>query len=669
MNDLWAIAQHILDFLVTGADINGNVTWIQNFLKGIDTSKYTDLQKKYLGNIETNINNFIASKDYSFTTILQVAAEALSTAMLPNTNSDSHMQDGVYPGYLFLASELLTGTLNAIDPTGKPATVTISDDEKTALYTQMGVEYSDLTAAIQANKGDYTDAAFAYITSIFNNSSYQAALADLAKGTPSTSDLNLISGMSLYLLNSSGMNTDLPPFTPTSQVLDDINQLVHELAYFLVPGADIAGNITRIQTLLNSFNVFGLTPLQQQFFNEAKSNLLLDMTTQNFSAASMLRVYAQFYTVIGTPDATTETHMQGYLDAVNVMLGAMMLQGKMMALDMSGNFVAITGLSSDDQSLLEQSMFTSYKNLEYDVPAHKSDYSDPDYAAIMSWLNNSDFATAMSHIHQGTETAADLANILSSSTPALLHFDTPNPPPQTQVTSAVPASAVSSPSDDPVTIQLRNLEEYLFGFLLPGMDNARNIARINALIAAIDPSKLSSDVARTYYNNAKAEIADMINGQNFSADAILHVVAELSTDEGLPNSPNTESHFHGYVDAMTMYWGSMLMLGKMYGTDINGNRVLITNLSPLNKNSLYLEIANSYQNMLNYIPAHKGDFTSDVYNLIQTGFLQNSKLSNDINILEQSAISGTDPATSVLQDIGTIVFPYLGDFNSAPPSI
>ncbi len=290
--DLSILGQHLLYFLVKGADTDGNVSWIQKYLNGIDTSTYTDLQKKYLGNIETNITNLIASKDYSFSTILQVVSEGLSTGLLFSTNSDSHMQDGVYPAYLYLVGKLLSGSFVALDPKGNAATVTISDDEKKALYQQMGAEYSNLIDAIQANKGDYTDAAYAYITSIFQNSSFQTALADLAKGTPSADDLNEIVNMSWNILSSNGMNTDLPPVTPTSQVLDDINQLIHELAYFLVPGADIAGNITRIQNLLNSFNIFGLTPLQQQFFNKAKTNLLIDMSIQDFSPSSMLRIYA-----------------------------------------------------------------------------------------------------------------------------------------------------------------------------------------------------------------------------------------------------------------------------------------------------------------------------------------------------------------------------------------
>ncbi len=449
----------------------------------------------------------------------------------------------------------------------------------------------------------------------------------------------------------------------------DINRLIHEIAYFLVPGADIAGNAARIKTLLASIDTSGFTALQKQYFSDAQSSLLDDIGLNDYSPASILRVYTEFYSIIGLPDATADSHMQGYINAANIFLGALLIQGKMNAVDMNGNSVAIGTLSNYDTSLLYQSMFVSYQHLEYELPNQKGDFSDSDYSAIMAWLTNQDFTTAMTHVFQGNPSTSDISDLVNLTGPILLHFDTPTPAASTQSQKSLSApNAVSEAAAPNPYSQILNLEQYLFGFLLPGMDDEKNIARINSLISSIDPSQFSSDMERSYYNDAIAKIADMMKGQDFSAGMILQINNELGVIFGVPNSPNTASHFQGWIDAGNLYLGSELLQGIVYGQYLNGNEIDVTNLSPLDKSSLYLLMANSFQNLVNYIPAHESDFDSNTYNEIQTQLLQNSKLINDANILEQCALSGTDPDPSVIQEIGNIVFLVMGYFNTTPPS-
>ncbi|MBS0626003.1 MAG: hypothetical protein JSS32_08135 [Verrucomicrobia bacterium] len=660
-NDLTTLMEYLAYFLVPGADQAGNTKRIQDLIDNIDTSKFTDLDKKYFADCKSKIAVLLGAKDYSVSTIFNLYAELHSITLLETTNVNSHMQDAINASILFWGAQANVGYFNAFDMSGQTVHIAFSDSDKASIAQWMSTAYSNLMNNLKLDKGEYTVSDYSYIMLQLESDEFKTAMTNIGNGNPTNTDFGHIATGAL--MAATYMNSNLPSPPPPFVTRDQINQLVHEIAYFLTPGANIQGNIDRIKALLGNINISGMTPLQQKYFADAKSNLLMDMSIQDFSAASLLRVYSKFSVCIGVPDATTDSHVSGYMNALNILLGSMMLQGKMKAMDLNGNFVAIPGVSDDDKSLLCQSMFISYQSLNFTVLNNKKDFSDADYSAIMSWLLNPDVKQAMQRMHQGVPTAADLTTLVSQTTVAILHFDTPTPAPS-RLSAA--AAEISSPNTDPDN-QIRTLEGYLYGYLLPGMDIGKNTKRITDLLGSIDISTFT-DTQKAYFNGAKAKILSLINAQDFSAAALVQTNNELSSIEALPNSPNTDSHFQGWIDTSNVYIGLAMLKGLLHGTDLNGNQVNITSISSLDKNTLYLMMAQSFQNLLNYLPAHRRDFTSDTYAVINTQLLQNSKLINDVNLLEQSALSGTDPDPSVIQEIANIVLPVLGYFNAAPPA-
>ncbi|MBS0626002.1 MAG: hypothetical protein JSS32_08130 [Verrucomicrobia bacterium] len=186
------------------------------------------------------------------------------------------------------------------------------------------------------------------------------------------------------------MTISIHASSPVSAVVNhtnyqpSINLLQQEIYYFMVPGADIQGNIARIKDLLNKIDTSGYTPTEMKYFNDAKQKLLDAMNTGDFAPENLLQIAQEFGATIACPNASnSDFHLHGWMAAAVIYFSYIMCNSNLLyGIDMNGNMVNFQITNEIDRSALYLAVNSAYSDLQAYMPQHQGEFDSASYAAI-----------------------------------------------------------------------------------------------------------------------------------------------------------------------------------------------------------------------------------------------------------------------------------------------